>query len=62
MNHVSNQLYGIQLLIVEDEYLLAQEMADYFENIGAEIVGPVGSGEHALALSLHLPFKLPSST
>jgi DNA-binding response OmpR family regulator len=47
---VSNQLYGIQLLVVEDEYLLAREMADYFENIGAEIVGPVGSVKHALAL------------
>jgi DNA-binding NarL/FixJ family response regulator len=58
MNHVSNQLYGIQVLIVEDEYLLAQEMADYFENIGAEIVGPVGSVEHALALIASSPIQV----
>jgi DNA-binding NtrC family response regulator len=50
MNRVSNPLHGARLLIVEDEYLLAREMADYFENIGAEIVGPVGTVEHALAL------------
>jgi DNA-binding NarL/FixJ family response regulator len=50
VNQVSNPLHGARLLIVEDEYLLAREMADYFENIGAEIVGPVGTVEHALAL------------
>jgi DNA-binding response OmpR family regulator len=50
VNQVSNALHGARLLIVEDEYLLAREMADYFENIGAEIVGPVGTVEHALAL------------
>jgi DNA-binding NarL/FixJ family response regulator len=37
-------------LIVEDEYLLAQEMADYFENLGTEIVGPVGTVARALDL------------
>jgi hypothetical protein len=48
VNQVSNPLHGARLLIVE--YLLAREMADYFENIGAEIIGPVGTVEHALAL------------
>jgi CheY-like chemotaxis protein len=58
MNHVPNLLHGAQLLIVEDEYLLAREMADYFENIGAEIVGPVGSVEHALALIASSPIQI----
>jgi DNA-binding response OmpR family regulator len=50
MNRISNPLHGARLLIVEDEYLLAREMADYFESIGANIVGPVGTVERALAL------------
>jgi two-component SAPR family response regulator len=50
VNSESNLLRGARLLIVEDEYLLAREMADYFENIGTEIVGPVGTVAHALAL------------
>jgi hypothetical protein len=39
VNQVSNALHGARLLIVEDEYLLAREMADYFENIGARSLG-----------------------
>jgi DNA-binding response OmpR family regulator len=50
MNRAAHVLSGARLLIVEDEYLLAREMADYFENLGAEIVGPVGTVAHALAL------------
>jgi DNA-binding response OmpR family regulator len=50
MNRAAHVLNGARLLIVEDEYLLAREMADYFENLGAEIVGPVGTVAQALAL------------
>ena len=50
MNRAAHVLNGARLLIVEDEYLLAREMADYFENLGVEIVGPVGTVAHALAL------------
>jgi DNA-binding response OmpR family regulator len=50
MNRAAHVLNGARLLIVEDEYLLAREMADYFENLGAEIVGPVGTVAHALGL------------
>jgi DNA-binding NtrC family response regulator len=50
MNRAAHVLHGARLLIVEDEYLLAREMADYFENLGAEIVGPVGTVAQALAL------------
>jgi DNA-binding response OmpR family regulator len=58
MNRVSDPLRGARVLIVEDEYLLAREMADYFENIGAEIVGPVGTVEHALALIASTPIQI----
>ena len=50
MSRAAHVLNGARLLIVEDEYLLAREMADYFENLGVEIVGPVGTVAHALAL------------
>jgi len=50
MNRPADILNGARLLIVEDEYLLAQEMADYFENLGTEIVGPVGTVARALDL------------
>lgn len=33
-------LHGIRLLIVEDEIVLAGDLADYFEQKGAEILGP----------------------
>ena len=50
MNRAADILNGARLLIVEDEYLLAQEMADYFENLGTEVVGPVGTVARALDL------------
>jgi DNA-binding response OmpR family regulator len=50
MNRAAHVLNGARLLIVEDEYLLAREMADYFEDLGAEIVGPVGTVALALGL------------
>jgi CheY-like chemotaxis protein len=50
MNRAARVLRGARLLIVEDEYLLARDMADYFENLGAQIVGPAGTVGDALAL------------
>jgi CheY-like chemotaxis protein len=50
MNGMADVLRGVQLLIVEDEYLLARDMADYFESIGVQIVGPAGTVSDALAL------------
>jgi DNA-binding NtrC family response regulator len=43
-------LQGLCVLIVEDEYTIASELAHWFEEAGAEIVGPVGSVRKALAL------------
>jgi CheY-like chemotaxis protein len=34
---------GMRILVVEDEYLLASELAGYFRSVGAEVLGPVPS-------------------
>ena len=41
---------GRRILIVEDEYFLAQTMRDAFADEGAEVVGPVPTVEGALDL------------
>lgn len=41
---------GHRLLVVEDEYFLAQEVCEGLKDMGAEIVGPAGSVDDALAL------------
>src|SRR4051794_27211697 len=43
-------LKGRRLLIAEDEYIIAVDMAEFFEEAGAEVIGPVGSVKDALAL------------
>jgi CheY-like chemotaxis protein len=50
MTFVTERLHGRRVLIVEDEYLLAQDMADYFDDIGAEVLGPAATVADALAL------------
>jgi DNA-binding response OmpR family regulator len=40
----------MRLLIVEDEYFLAQDLAYHFQNLGAEILGPAGTVLDALTL------------
>ncbi|PRH89288.1 response regulator [Labrys okinawensis] len=41
------QLHGMRLLIVEDEIFLAGDLADYFEEKGAVILGPAPTIEAA---------------
>jgi DNA-binding LytR/AlgR family response regulator len=43
-------LRGRKVLIVEDEYFLAEDLAAYFNGIGAHVVGPVGTVTDALRL------------
>ncbi len=37
-------------LIVEDEYVLADDMAQALQNVGAQVIGPTRSSDEALAL------------
>ncbi|KLK93984.1 chemotaxis protein CheY [Microvirga vignae] len=39
-----------RVLVVEDEYFIADDMAKALEKLGAEVVGPVPKREKALAL------------
>jgi ActR/RegA family two-component response regulator len=43
-------LHGCRLLVVEDDYLIAQDMRRSLEREGAVVVGPVPSVEKALSL------------
>jgi DNA-binding LytR/AlgR family response regulator len=36
-------LRGRRVLIVEDEFLIAEDLAAYFAQLGAEVIGPAGS-------------------
>ena len=46
----NTDLRGRRLLIAEDEYMIALDLAEFFEDAGAEVIGPVGSVKDALAL------------
>jgi len=43
-------LGGRRLLVVEDDYLVAMDLAEELAGHGAEVLGPAGSVEEALAL------------
>jgi CheY-like chemotaxis protein len=43
-------LAGRRLMVVEDEFIVAMDLASRLEDLGAEIVGPAGTVEDALAL------------
>ena len=43
-------LNGCRILIAEDEYLLADDLCDELADLGADVLGPVGSIEAAAAL------------
>jgi DNA-binding response OmpR family regulator len=44
------ELHGSRILVVEDEYLVALELADYLRTQGAHVIGPC----HSLADALRL--------
>lgn len=43
-------LRGCRILVVEDEYMLADELESELEEAGAIVIGPAGTLEGALAL------------
>jgi CheY-like chemotaxis protein len=46
----SNDLSGSRLLIVEDEYFLADEARSILADVGAEVLGPVATTKEAQAV------------
>ena len=46
----AGSLKGLRVLVVEDDFTIADLMAEMFEARGAEIVGPVATVKDALAL------------
>jgi DNA-binding NtrC family response regulator len=46
----SEALGGLRLLVVEDEFIIAIDLAQTLEDLGAEVVGPAGSVRDALDL------------
>lgn len=45
-----DDIRGLRLLLVEDEYVLALCLADLLEDLGADVLGPVASVADALDL------------
>lgn len=43
-------LNGRHVLVVEDEYFIADDLRRAFEESGAQVIGPVGSVDDALAM------------
>ncbi len=43
-------LCGRTILLVEDEYIIAMDMADQLRHAGATILGPAASGDEAIEL------------
>ncbi len=47
---VESVAQGRHILIVEDEFLIAEELREAFEGLGAVVLGPVATVEAALAI------------
>lgn len=50
MTASSSVLHGCHVLVVEDEYMIAQSIAELLSDAGVEVVGPVPSLREALRL------------
>ena len=50
MTSVGENLKGRHILVVEDEYFIAEDLSRSFASFGAEVVGPVATIEDALDL------------
>ena len=50
MNQVAESLRGLTVLIVEDHYVMATELAQTLRDFGACVLGPAGTMEGARAL------------
>jgi CheY-like chemotaxis protein len=55
MSDGSELLNGRRVLVVEDEYFIADDMRRVFEENGAQVIGPVGNIDDALAMIEETP-------
>ena len=51
-------LEGCRVLVVEDDYLIAHELAHHLMDQGAEVIGPLGTFDDALAQVRHDGFDI----
>lgn len=58
----SSRLEGLRILVVEDEYLIAIELAEWLQDAGAQVIGPVGTVHQALSLTTDHEGKLDAAT
>ena len=49
-DHPQQRLSGCRILVVEDEYFLADDLAQAIAQLGAEVLGPVPTRDEALDL------------
>lgn len=47
---ISSPLGGLRLLVVEDEYMVAEHVAMLLEDLGCDVAGPVSTIDEALVL------------
>ena len=50
---IGQPLAGRKVLVVEDEYLIADDLAAMLQEAGAEVIGPAASLPHAVRLTEH---------
>ena len=44
-----NSLQGSRILVVDDDYIVAMVVVDFLQEAGAEIIGPIGEADEAIA-------------
>ena len=49
----NNELPGKRILLVEDNYLVAMQIASMLRDLGCEVVGPVATVDEAVDLASH---------
>jgi CheY-like chemotaxis protein len=47
----SADLRGLRILVVEDEFLVAMELETMLQDLGAEVIGPLGRLDEAVAIA-----------
>jgi CheY-like chemotaxis protein len=47
----SAELRGLRILVVEDEFLVAMELESMLEDLGGEVIGPIGRLDEAVAIA-----------